>query len=167
MSGRTLFTGVAALKDGATNSARGWLAARSGRERALLAGVALVAAGVLVLNGVWAPLASSRAAALQDIARIDQAMAQARVGGVGPAAPVDPRPTATIVADSAPEYGLAIQRLSPEGPRLAVALENADFKALIEWLATLEAEHAIGVFAAELERRPEPGVVSARIVLER
>jgi general secretion pathway protein M len=157
---------LATLSGGAIGSVSGWIAARSPRERALLGGLAAAAIVALVLNGVWRPMASARAAALDEIARYETALAEARAAGPRPV-PADPRPLASVIADSAPEYGLVIQRLSPEGPRLMLSLESGEFASIIEWLADLQAEQAIGVFAAEVERRPEPGVVSARIVLER
>lgn len=144
-----------------------WMAARTAREQATIAAAAVVAAVAAGYSQLWMPLADARSAALADIARHERAIAHVLAAGPdlprGPAGPA--LPAATVVATSAPAFGLAIQRVEPEGESTRVVLDSANFEDLLRWLVELEAKHALRVLAVELERRPEPGVVSARVTL--
>jgi general secretion pathway protein M len=161
-----------------------WLTGRSPRERALMCAMTLAAAGMTVYEGAWRPLTAARATAAEEVARTERAIAAVRaleVQGASRGASTPAADSATgsrwgaepgsaparVAAETAAELGLVIRRLSPEGGRVAVAIENAPFSTLIEWIEVLQVEHAIAVASAEIERRPEPGVVSAQIVLER
>lgn len=146
---------------------RRWLAARNAREQAMLAVAAVLAAVAAGYTQIWTPLDGARSAALADIARHELAMARVLAAGPdllpGPAGPAVPAPT--VVATSAPAFGLAVQRVEPEGASTRVVLDNAVFADLLRWLVELEARHSLRILAVELERRPEPGVVSARVTL--
>ncbi|KKK85009.1 hypothetical protein LCGC14_2777630, partial [marine sediment metagenome] len=54
----------------------------------------------------------------------------------------------------------------PDGQRLSVVLADAGYDTLVTWLAELQAREGLGVVSAEIDRRIEPGRVSARLVLE-
>ncbi len=144
-----------------------WFGLRTPRERMLVAGAAVMLLVVGLFFGVWQPLSAMRAAALADISRY--ATMTARLQGVGPeafatnASRVAP---ATLITQSAGSLGLTIRRLEPEGSRIRIALEEADFDQVIVWLDTLESDHSLRVVSLEMDRRPAPGVVSARVVLE-
>lgn len=144
---------------------RAWWLGRALRERALIA-------AALVLTLAWAgvawglrPLDAARSAARAEIAML--ATLTARVVAAPPApGPRAPAPLARTVADSAAAHGLAIQRLEPEGARLSVTLGAVGFDPLLAWLAALETTSGLRVAALDLERRPEPGIVAARLTLE-
>lgn len=144
-----------------------WFRLRTQRERVLVAGAA---GGLLVLGlfvGVWQPLSAMRAAALADISRY--ATMTTRLQGVGPdafATTTRQVAPATLITQSAGDLGLTIRRLELEGNRIRVALEEAEFDQVIVWLDTLTAEHSLRAVSVEMDRRPAPGVVTARIVLE-
>lgn len=145
-----------------------WFRLRTQRERVLLTGTAamLFFAGLFI--GVWQPLYAMRVAALADISRYETLTARLRAVEPGAvdsttrqAAP------ATVITTGAREFGLTIRRLEPEGNRIRVALEEAGFEDVIVWLDTLESQHSLRVVSLEMERRPAPGVVSARVMLEK
>lgn len=147
-----------------------WFAARTSRERMLIAVAAGMLLAILGYSWLWKPLHLSRQAAVAEIDRLEDAMARVRVAGVtaGSAAPTTrpPVPAATVVATTAPGFGLTIQRIEPDGARTSVVFESVSFEPLLHWLALLEADHGLRVVAVEMDRRPEPGIVSARVTLE-
>lgn len=143
----------------------------SPRERNLI----LLALLVAVIGGgyrfVWLPTEAGRQSARQEIAAYRQLTAaiDAFDRGAQPvAAPaaVSDVPMATRVTASAQEAAMPIRRLEPEGARLRVTLEEVAFVDVIDWLARLEADYDMRLAAVELDRRPLPGIVSARITLE-
>lgn len=144
-----------------------WFAGREPRERLLIVVGIAIAAAYLAWIGIYGPLAAMREKALTDIrtyeaisARIAAAGENFAEAGASPAAAV---PGATLITDSASAVGLVIRRLEPEGGRTSIEIDNADFAVLVGWLASLEKEHSLKVSTIELDRRTEPGVVSARI----
>ena len=147
-----------------------WLAGREPRERKLI----LVGTGVLLLYLayalVWQPLAAMRARALVDIAKYEAVSARVTAAGSDlrlAARPSASLPDATVITNSAAGLGLTIRRLEPEGKRTRIEVEDADFTVLINWLARLESEHSLHVAAIEIDRRPLPGIVSARLSVMR
>ncbi|WP_299882283.1 type II secretion system protein GspM [uncultured Sulfitobacter sp.] len=139
------------------------------RERMLLKGSALV---IGVLGGVQMgviPAMASRQDSFAYLRKIDIVLS---VLDVLPSAPAvdgvaDLPPLRNRVADSARRAGLDIRRLDPQGASaLAVSLDDVPFAAMIGWLDQLTGQDRVRVLSAEIGRRPEPGVVSARFLLE-
>lgn len=143
-----------------------WFSGRDRREQFLMAIGGAVVLGYLAIVVVWQPLSAMRANALADIAKYEAITARiaaadptlASATGSAPNMPV-----ATLITDSATAVGLIIRRLEPEGERTRIELEEADFSVLIDWLALLDNNHSLRVTTIELDRKPSPGVVSARI----
>lgn len=143
---------------------RGWLQARSGRERAMLAAALGLGATYVMQSQVVRPVLAWRATAQAEIARIDavrQALGQA---APSPSGPRD-TPAARVVTDSAAPFGLTIRRLEAEGSATRVVLDEAPFDALVGWLQALEHQHGLQVTQIALDRRPAPGLVAAQITL--
>lgn len=146
-----------------------WYGGRDRRERLLIligGGVVIFYLAIVVL---WQPMSAMRADALADIAKYEAI--GARVAAAGPtlalgAGNAPNMPVAAVITDSASAVGLVIRRIEPEGERTRIELEDADFSVLIDWLALLEKDHSLRVATIELDRRPSPGVVSARISVE-
>lgn len=151
------------------NGLRTWWSGRTGREQALLllAGAVL---GIYILTVVVAqPLLAARGEALARIAEMDAALArlESLPDDDAPASAIDMRAVPAIVTDTAPEYDLVLRRIEPEGAGARVVIEDAGFAEIMRWIAALEGAHGLRLSAIEIDRRPEPGVVSARATLEK
>lgn len=147
-----------------------WLAKRSQRELVLVAiGTFFVIAG-LFWNLTWGPLEDVRRSTRAELTRYNSLLARAQLSApqnlLGTVA-VQSLPPARAITESANTFGLGIRRLEPEGGATRVVLDDADFANVTRWLAALEQDHALRVTAIEMERRPAPGIVTARILLQR
>ena len=145
-----------------------WLADRTPRERILLTVALPVAAVALAWTWIAAPLLAARVAQTEEIAAyrlVAETATLARTVEFAPApAPLDP--LAARVTRSAAAASLTLRRIEPEGEGLRVTLTDARFDDVLVWLADLEVEALAAVAAIEIERRPEPGFVSGRILFE-
>lgn len=148
-------------------AAAAWWGDRSTRERWLLGVLAAVAVVVAFDRLVWHPLAERRAAALAEIARDDRIAAQLRVAGpdVARIAAARTGTLSTVVTERAAKAGLTIARIEPQGANVAVSLDGVGFDALTDWLAALDRDAGVGVVDLKVERRPDPGVVTAQVTL--
>lgn len=146
---------------------------RTPRERALVGALALSALSYGLVVGVAQPLLAMRAEARVAIARSDAALARLGMlpspgeGGAAPAVPVSAGPVPAVLTETAPEFGLAIQRIEPEAEGARLVLEDAEFARVLGWIEALERIHGLRLDALEMQRRPEPGVVSARLTVGR
>lgn len=137
------------------------------RERWLLIALAAVAVTVAVERLAWQPLIAARRAAQAEIARDDRIAAQLRVAGpeVARIAAARRGTLASVVTDGAARAGLPIARLEPQGSNVAVALDGVGFDALVDWLAALDHDAGVAVVALQVDRRPDPGRVTAQVTL--
>lgn len=142
----------------------------SPRERLLLTLLGPVIILAATFQFLWLPIQSQRAAYLAEIAGYAQVTDQiARLASDGSPVVADPRPTSplsTRVTQSAADAGLTLRRLEPEGHMLRVTLDDVAFANVMLWLSDLEVTQSVTVAAVEVDRRPEPGIVSARLLLK-
>ena len=125
-----------------------------------------------MLLGVWSlvlnPMLGARSAHLARLADLDRISALLdslpQTLTTGPA--TDLPPLRQRVTQSAAAAALEIRRLDPQGNALSVSLGDVGFSALAGWLDILTTAQAVQITGAEIARRPEPGIVSARLVLE-
>ena len=146
------------------------LADRTPRERLLLGSMAAVGVMALACLAIWQPLQAAGNGYAAAIARQDALTIRiATLGTEAAPAPVvsDPRPPAVIVSDAAAAATLAIRRLEPAEDRVRVVLEDADFGAVLVWLDALNRDTGLKVAEIDITRRPEPGMVSATVMLRR
>jgi general secretion pathway protein M len=149
-----------------------WLANTSRRERTLLGSAAILLAALFYVGAIWRPLMAARGALFERIEQQQSLIAvmrseAPRLRALAAAAPsVTTVPAATAITQEAAAGQMTIQRLDHEGTRLRVVLDNTEFPALIAWINRLETVHGLRLVSLELERRPDPGLVSARISLE-
>lgn len=150
-------------------SAAVWWSARSGRERLLLAALAVAALTYLVTVGVARPLLTANAAARESIARSESALARlaAVPDGAVVAAPASDQPATAVITATATDYGMSIRRIEPEGDGARVTIDDAGFEEVLRWIQALEDDHGLHLAAIEMDRRPEPGIVSATMTLQR
>ena len=147
--------------------ARAWLAQRSPRERLLLAvaGAALVLYGGIV--GVARPILAVRSASAARIAQSDAGLARLAAAPAATPQVQDDSPATTVLTDTAPEFGLDIRLLAAEGAGVRVELADAVFDDVLRWIDALQRNYALRPVSVEMDRRADPGVVGARLVLAR
>ncbi|HLY52276.1 MAG TPA: type II secretion system protein M [Steroidobacteraceae bacterium] len=149
-----------------------WLAQLSGRDRRLLAVMAVVSVLLLVF-AVWLPLDRSVAQAQARLAK--KHTNHEWMQTVAPELAASPQPPASgaeplvvIVDRSAREAGLAgaLAGSDPAGPgSLSLRLQKAPFDLLVAWLARLAQQSGIRVDSATIDGAGEPGMVNAAVVL--
>ncbi len=144
-----------------------WWSDRSTRERWLLGAFAAVALIAGLDRLVWHPLAAMRAAAVDEIARDDRIAAQLRVAGpdVARIAAARTGSLSTLVTQRAASAGLTVARIEPLGANVAVTFDGVAFDPLVDWLGGLDRDAGVEAIELKVERRPDPGVVSAQVTL--
>jgi general secretion pathway protein M len=61
-----------------------------------------------------------------------------------------------------------IQRIKPQGDKgVQLWMEQADFDALLKWLGELTEQYGIEIDSLNIDRQELPGLVNARLVLQR
>ena len=144
-----------------------WWGGRSPRERRLL----LVLAGTLgvaaVIAGIYRPLSNKREQALADIRTYEVLAAQLRTAGPDLARlrAIDRSGSPALITGSAAGFGLTPRPLPAGAGVTRVAFDRVEFTRLIQWLAQLENATTLRITELRIERRPEPGMVSAQIGL--
>jgi general secretion pathway protein M len=154
---------------------RAWWSSRPPRERSQFAGGA--AAGVLVLlfTFVWLPMERTRTRVAAELPALRASLAEMRAQAEEvkalralPAreAPASATPLATLVASGSLAQGLPGARLSMLGARrLKLAVDDASWTRLVEWIAAAGASHGLSVEEATVEALPAAGRVRASLVL--
>jgi general secretion pathway protein M len=155
-----------------------WFFGLAPRERALVAAAAATVVVALLFLLVWEPLHDGVKRLRTEVA-VTQALvaelAQARSlvlsgrGGIG-VIQGQGRSLLAIVDQTGKENGLggAITRMQPEGDNtVRIWLEQADFVAVLRWLALLENSYGVAVVEAAIDREAQPGLVRARLGLVR
>jgi general secretion pathway protein M len=142
---------------------------RTPRERVLLGVMAVAATLAVVYLLCWQPLQLARSTYAAALTRQDALLGRIAAISTGTTAQIvtDPRPPAVIVSESAAAAGLAIRRLEPAGDRVRLVLEDADFNLVLAWVDTLDRDFGLRVAEIDISRRPEPGMVSATLMLRR
>jgi len=138
------------------------------RERLLIGALVVIGGGAAYVHFVWQPMTAARENAQRRIVSADRALAAVAAldGPILATAPAQRPPPARRITESARGAGLTLRRIESDGGLTRLVLTEAEFAVLIDWLAVLERDHALLVASIEIDRRPEPGIVSARIALE-
>jgi type II secretory pathway component PulM len=138
------------------------------REQGLLFGLGGGLCAALVWLQVAQPALASKRNSHAQLAKIDalEGLLHSLPRSAGPPAPQQTVPLRQRVTSTAREAGLEIRRLDPQGAALSVSLDQVSFAALIGWVDTLSITAGTRVLAAEIGRLPEPGQVTARLLLE-
>lgn len=143
-------------------------AAFTPREQGLV-GLFLVATiAVALFYGAVRPLQSIRAEASGELVAYETLNVRLSALGLGTRQqPSEQRtgPATAIAASIASGFGLTLDRNVAEGEGLRVAISEAPFDRLIEWIAEIERSSPLRVSRARFAPRPTSGLVSAEIVL--
>ena len=62
---------------------------------------------------------------------------------------------------------MTIRRIEPEGDGARVSVDDAAYADILRWIEALEDDHGLHLAAIEMDRRPDPGIVSATMTLQR
>jgi general secretion pathway protein M len=156
-----------------------WWAGLQPRERAILAGGAVVL-GILVLwMGIWEPIAEERGKLRTEVSGLatdlawmqqvsDQVRRRAAQQGSQGAGRAAGGSVLTLVEVSATAAGIrqSIERVQPEGQGARLWFDQVGFDALINWLAELEGRHGLQVSQLAVDVSADTGTVSARLLVE-
>ncbi|HHT0276952.1 TPA: type II secretion system protein GspM [Klebsiella oxytoca] len=147
---------------------------RTRRERHLLLGMGVMLIIGLVYYALWQPWQSRETqwrqtltqeqASLQWMRQQTPLLQQLRQQK-SPAAPQEP---STVIMREAARHGIAIVRLQPQGARLGLSVQPADFQALMAWLDALGQAGMTTVTLTVAAVAQQPGRVTVTtLVLER
>jgi len=143
----------------------------SARERRLIVVGVIVLAGFSVFQFLWLPAQAERqklAAQISDYYAVQTAAANYRPSANG-ASTANIQKSGTLstrLVSSAEAANLSVSRLEPEGARMRLTFGEVPFPSFISWVSKLQKEQSVIIVDLDLNRRPQPGVVSASIVLE-
>ena len=147
---------------------------RTRRERHLLLGMGVMLIIGLVYYALWQPWQSRETQWRQTLTREQASLQWMRQQTPllqqlrqqkSPAAPQEP---STVIMREAARHGIAIVRLQPQGARLGLSVQPADFQALMAWLDALGQGGMTTVTLTVAAVAQQPGRVTVTtLVLER
>ncbi|TBL99331.1 type II secretion system protein M [Klebsiella oxytoca] len=147
---------------------------RTRRERHLLLGMGVMLIIGLVYYALWQPWQSRETQWRQTLTREQASLQWMRQQTPllqqlrqqkSPAAPQEPT---TVIMREAARQGIAIVRLQPQGARLGLSVQPADFQALMAWLDALGQAGMTTVTLTVAAVAQQPGRVTVTtLVLER
>ncbi|EPT7314280.1 type II secretion system protein M [Klebsiella oxytoca] len=147
---------------------------RTRRERHLLLGMGVMLIIGLVYYALWQPWQSRETQWRQTLTREQASLQWMRQQTpllqqlrqqISPAAPQEP---STVIMREAARHGIAIVRLQPQGARLGLSVQPADFQALMAWLDALGQAGMTTVTLTVAAVAQQPGRVTVTtLVLER
>lgn len=147
---------------------------RTRRERHLLLGMGVMLIIGLVYYALWQPWQSRETQWRQTLTREQASLQWMRQQTPllqqlrqqkSPAAPQEP---STVLMREAARHGIAIVRLQPQGARLGLSVQPADFQALMAWLDALGQAGMTTVTLTVAAVAQQPGRVTVTtLVLER
>lgn len=142
----------------------GWWAGLSQRERAMVGGLALFLAVLVLVFGVVKPLQGARAQALADIRQYETLNARIRAAGrLAPAQPpLASGPPAQIVSGSASRFGV-VATVVPAGGGVRATVADSSYEAVLAWIADVSKTSALSVARANIARGTAAGHVSASV----
>lgn len=139
-------------------------AARSPRERVMLGVLGALLAAVILWYGAIRPVWAMRVQAWEDIRTYETLNARIRAAGTlqpgqGGAAPVGGTPVEAVNA-IATRLGVVAQ-VEPVGSGVRATAADADYAAVMSWIAQIGASQPLRVTRVAIQRRTAPGRVSA------
>lgn len=149
-----------------------WLKSLSLRERIMLIAILPLAMLAVVYQFVWKPMSATNNDYVDQIASyrliIDTVNLNEQTTKKSETAPTPAAntvPLATRITRSGEAAGITLRRIEPDGDGIRITLTDTSFSQLTLWLADMEQNFMVVATAIEIDRRPEPETVSARILL--
>lgn len=149
--------------------------ARPARERLVISAVGLVALALLFVAFAWLPLERQRSRLAGELpalrASVAEMRAQAdevrRLKSMPPLARAgNPAPLASLLSAGTLAQGLPGARLTPvDGKRIRLAVDDASWARLVEWISTAQTLHGLSAESASVEALATAGRVRAELVL--
>lgn len=155
-------------------SAPAFWTARSPRERAVIGGSVAAVAAVLLFAFAWLPMERARTRLATELPQLRASLAEMRAQAeeakqlrAMPAREASPTaPLATLVASGSLAQGLPGTRASLlDAKRVSIAVDDAAWARLVEWLHWAGASQGLAVEEASVEALAAPGRVRAKLVL--
>jgi len=155
-----------------------WFTDLGQREQVILLGGVAAAVLIIAWAFVWTPLHDGAFELDESVAEKHRLLANLRrVEGLGgsavstiPGAAASTQSLVLLVDQTHRNHGLAdtLFRNQPEGNDvIRVTFQGASFDALISWLSALQRAYGVEVESASFDGMPQPGIVSATLVLRR
>jgi len=143
-----------------------WWQARSPRERAMLAGIAVFLVAIVLVYGVVKPIQGARAAAFADIRTYETLNARIRAAGTLSAVKPQRRTGApeVIATQSAGAFGVALTT-APIAGGVRASVADASYDSLVHWLADVTTTSDLRIRSVTLQRLGVPGHVSGTVEL--
>lgn len=146
---------------------------RSARDRALMAAIASAAALALAFAFAWLPLERARSRMATQLPALRASVAEMRAQAEeakalrsAPPASAAATPLPALVASGALAQGLPGARVSAlDAKRVRVAVDDASWTRLLEWISEAGAVHGLVVDEATVEALGSAGRVRASLVL--
>ena len=148
---------------------------RSPRERLVIGAVGLVVLAAIAWAFLWLPMDRHRARLETELpalrASVVQMRAQAvevkRLKATTPRTQAaNPAPLASLLSAGTLAQGLPGARLAPvDGKRVRLAVDDASWPRLVEWVSAAQSLHGLTAEAATVEALPAAGRVKAEFVL--
>ena len=147
---------------------------RSPRERAVMAWAGVAVVAILLFAFVWLPMERARTRLAQELPPLRASLAEMRAQAeevkalrAMPARDAAPAtPLATLVASGSLAQGLPGARVAAlDARRASLAVEDASWMRLVEWIHWAGAAHGLVVEEAMVDALPAGGRVRARLVL--
>ncbi len=148
------------------------------REQTLVSIAAVMVAVALLYSAIWQPVVRHHKAVaeeLQSARAIATSLAQAEVDqrfAAPPSAAIVGSEVSLLTAvDQAAKNGTLKKppaRLQPDGEDQArIWFEDVEFDSLLRWMNELQNRYGVRIDVADIERRPTPGLVNARLSVVR
>lgn len=155
-----------------------WLSAREPRERMLIYIMGGAVGLALIYILVWEPLTNAyhrQITQLEEQKKLLAWMQQSgqeimQLQGTAGNKPVSEGPLLSNVDRIVKSEGLAgyLKRLEPQGQdKVQLWFENASFDQIVKLLASLLHQYGISVYTINIDRQEQPGIVNARVVVQR
>ncbi len=143
-----------------------WWRAKSNRDQGILAAAMVLLLAVTWYQFAWSPLDGARRAARGEVQRLGEASQMlARLPSNAAGAAREPGSLQALITGRAAAEGLVASAVETPGSNLVVSFDTVPFDPLARWLDSVGGMAGVRIEAARIERRPEPGTVSADIEL--